>query len=172
MRTSWRPIVGNQPELHREDVLEQDREEEDGNRDPDERGHEARVVHHAAVAFGGEEPEGHAEGDCEDHRRDRELDRRREAARDLLGDRTPRGDARAEIALHELLEVLEVLDVDRPIEPVDALDLLDRLGRRPLAEQRLAGSPGSALIQRKTRIESPRRIGTSSSSRRTTKRSI
>src|SRR3954449_6977044 len=35
-----------------------------------------------------------------------------------------------------------------------------------------AGSPGRALIHRKTRIESPRRIGTRRSSRRTTKRSI
>jgi hypothetical protein len=35
-----------------------------------------------------------------------------------------------------------------------------------------AGPPGRALIQRKTRIESPRRMGTRRRSRRTTKRSI
>jgi hypothetical protein len=35
-----------------------------------------------------------------------------------------------------------------------------------------AGLPGSALIQKKIRIETPSRIGMSSSSRRTTYRSI
>ncbi len=137
MRTSCRPMVGNSPSSHGEDVLEQDREEEDRDRDPEQRDDQAPVIDGGPVSLGGDEPQRNAERDGEDHRGHRELESRRETPPDLLGDRTTGGDARAEIALREVLEVPPVLLPDRPVEAVRALDLLDRLRGRALAEQRL-----------------------------------
>ena len=132
-----RPTVGNHPSLHREDVLEQDREEEDRDRDPDQGHDEARVVDRGSVVLRRDEAERDPEQRREDHRGDRELDRRREALLELVDDRPPRGDARAQVALGRGLDVLPVLDVDRLVEPVLLADLCDRLRRRALAEERL-----------------------------------
>ena len=49
--------------------------------------------------FAAKKPSGMPTTDREDHRRDRELDRRREALPDLVGDRAVRGDADAEVAV-------------------------------------------------------------------------
>jgi hypothetical protein len=67
------------------------------------------------------------------------------------------------------LQVLRVLLVQRLVEAVELLVLLEQFGRGSLAEQRLGRR---ARTQKKSRMESPSRIGTSSSSRRTTKRNI
>ena len=53
IRTLIRPDGGQYPELHREDVLEDDPEHEDRDRDPEERGDEAELVQEAAVALRG-----------------------------------------------------------------------------------------------------------------------
>jgi hypothetical protein len=56
---------------------------------------------------------------------------------------TPRGDARAEVAVAERpLEIPPVLLVDRLVEAVLLPDLRDRLVGRPLAQQRLCRRPG------------------------------
>ena len=47
------------------------------------------MVEPAAVLLGGEEPERQADDDREEHRRERELDGRREAMLELVGDRAP-----------------------------------------------------------------------------------
>ena len=80
----------------------------------------------------------------EHHRRDRELDRRREAKPQLVGHRLSRRDACPEVALADGLQVAPVLDVYRLVEPVLLLDLFQGLLRGALAEERLAGPPGSA----------------------------
>ena len=128
----------------------------------------------AAVSLGRDEAERDAEQDREHHRRDRELDRRREAlagSPSVIGRRD--GDARAEVPPSPRS--------CRYASTARRAAGRGRTGcgsarsprRRPLAEQRLARAiPGSARIQTKTRSESPIRIGTSRSSRRTAKRSM
>ena len=81
------------------------------------------------------------------------------------------GDARPEVARADRLQVPPILLVDRVVEPVLVANLRHRLCRGPLTEQRLGRRPGECPIQRKTSSESPMRIGTSRSSRRTAKRS-
>ena len=73
------PTVGSQPSLHREDVLEDDREEEDRDRDPDQRDEQARVVDRAPVALRRDEAERDPEDVAKIIAADRQLDRRREA---------------------------------------------------------------------------------------------
>ena len=85
----------------------------------------------------------------------------------------PRGDAGAEVAAADGLQVAPVLDVDRVVEAVAGRGPARSTRRSPARRAApRAGEPGSARIQMKTRIESPIRIGTSSSSRRTVKRSM
>ena len=123
------------------------------------------------MTLGRDESERDPDQRREEHRADRELDRGREPLLDLLGDRASRRDARPEVA--------------RPDRSAGNASTAGRRGRRartgrgsgrslvrrPLAEQRLRRRPGSARIQRKTRSESPIRIGTRRRSRRTAKRS-
>ena len=131
-------------ELDREGPLQDDREEEDRDRDPDQRDEEARVVDRLPVPLRRDEAERNAEEGREDHRAERELDRRREPLSDLLGDRAAGSDARPEVARSDRLEVPPVLLVDRVVEPVLVSDLRDGLRRRALAEQRLGGRPGES----------------------------
>ena len=124
-------------ELDGEHPLEDDREEEDRDRDADQRDEEARVVERPSVPLGREEAERKAEQRGEEHRPEGELDRRGKAIADLLGDRTTRGDARAEVAGADRLQVAPVLLVERVVEAVLVADLRDRLRRGPLPEERL-----------------------------------
>ena len=132
------------------------------------------MVEEPPVPLRGEEPERDADRDREDHRRDRELDRRREPLPDLRRDLAPRRDA--DVRGRRCAVVLTYVQYCSQIgwlSPYCCLVLLDE--RRASRARRGApppGSPGSALIQKKMRSESPRRIGTSSSSRRTMNRSI
>ena len=110
------------------------------------------MIESPAVTFGREEAERHAESDREDHRSDCELDRRREALLELVGDVAMRRQALPKSKARRL-DVLPVLDVDRLVEPEALLVLPDELGRRALAEEESAGLPGRARTQTKTRIE-------------------
>ena len=128
----------------------------------------------ARSCFAATEPERNAEQHREEHRGHRELDRRGEPLAELVVTvRAASSMLSAEVALEPIvLTYVPVLHVDRLVEPVLVAGLRDRAGvaRSPSSDS--AGLPGSAWTQRKTRIESPSRIGTSSISRRTTKRSI
>ena len=104
---------------------------------PIKRDEEARVVERPSVPLGREEAEREAEQRREEHRPESKLDRRRETIADLLGDRTTRRDARAEIAGADRLEVAPVLLVERVVEAVLVTNLRDRLRRGPLPEERL-----------------------------------
>ena len=97
------------------------------------------MVEDAPVALGREEAERDAEHDREEHRGERELGRRGETVRELVGDRSPARDADPEVELADRLEVAPVLVVEGPVELVLVPDLGDRLRRRALAEQRLRG---------------------------------
>jgi hypothetical protein len=131
------------PELHREDVLEDDGEEEDRDRDPEQRDDEAGVVQGRAVLLGRQEPERDAEQDREEHGRESELDRGGEALLQLLRDGPSRADAVAEVAVDDdLLDVLQVLDVNGLVEPVLALDLRYLGVGAALAEERLCRPAG------------------------------
>ena len=128
------------PEPDREHVLEEDRQHEDRDRDPDQRDEQARVVEGPAVALRGDEPERDAEEGREEHRRKRELDSRGKPLADLLGDGSVRRHADPQVALDDgRPEVGGVLLVDRLLEPVLLLVPLDELRRRALAEERLGG---------------------------------
>src|SRR4029077_10732402 len=85
-------------EPHGEDVLEDDREEEDRDRDPDQRCRKARVVDTGPVSLRREEAQRHTDADREDHRRKSQFDGRRETVLELVGDRARTRDAGAEVA--------------------------------------------------------------------------
>ena len=95
------------------------------------------MVHRPSVSLGREEAERNTDEGREEHRADRELDRRREPLGDLLGDRPTGRDARPEVARADRLQVAPVLLVERIVEAVLVADLGDRLVGGPLAEQRL-----------------------------------
>ena len=57
-------MLGSQPSLHREHVLQDQAEHEDRDRDPDQRADEARVVERRPVLLGGHEAERDAEQDA------------------------------------------------------------------------------------------------------------
>src|SRR6266516_4093163 len=123
-----------------EDVLEDQAEEEDRDRDPEQRRDQARVVEQRPVLLRGEEPERDAEADREHHRGQRELDRRREPVLDLERDWPEGLDAGAEVEVaYRLDEVAPVLDVERLVEPELKPELGDGPRRRPLTEQCLRG---------------------------------
>ena len=86
-----------------------------------------------------EEAQRHTDADREDHRRESQLDGRRETVLELVGDRARTGDAGAEVAARERLQVRPVLDVDGLVEPVLMTDLCDGLRRGVLAQERLGG---------------------------------
>ena len=112
------PTRGGQDlELDGEDVLHRQAEDEDRDRDPEQRDDRDRAVGPALGMPGGQPPERDPEPDGEQERPEGQLDRRREAQRELLGDGPVVDDALAEIALGELAEVQEVLLVERLVEP-------------------------------------------------------
>ena len=80
--------------------------------------------------------------DREDERRDRQLERGREAPRELLEHGAAGLDGRAEVARQQLAEPGEVLLDERPVEAVELVDPLDRLGCRLLTEQGDGGPAG------------------------------
>jgi hypothetical protein len=100
------------------------------------------MVEEAAVAFRRQEAERDPANDREEHRSERQLDRRREALPELLRHRPPRGDRVAELEPHDAAEVVEVLDVHRLVQTKLLVDRRDRLRRGALAEQRRRGGPG------------------------------
>ena len=118
-----------------EDVLEDDREEEDRNRYPEQRRHEAHVVEDPAVPLRGDEAERHPGENGEEHRGDRQLHGGRELLLDLGRDAPARGDAHAEVALDGRLQVRPVLLVDGLVEPVVLAVGRDERRRRPLTEE-------------------------------------
>src|SRR5919201_7050147 len=65
-------------QTHGEDVLEDDREEEDRNRDTDQRPDQRQLVEDPAVSLRGEKTERDPEPHPDDHRPDGKLDRRGE----------------------------------------------------------------------------------------------
>ncbi len=130
------PAYGREPaEPDREDVFEDDREHEDRDRDPEQRREQAEVVEEAAVAFRRQEAERDPDEDREEHRPDRQLDRRRKALEELVEDRPSRRDRVAEVDRPDLLEIGPVLLLDRLVEAVLLVDRRDLIRGRPLAEQ-------------------------------------
>ncbi len=125
-----------------EHPLENDREEEDRDGDADQRQEEARVVEDSAVAFRGKEAEWHAEDEGEEPSGERQLDRGREALLELLGDRSPRDDARPEVTFGKRLHVSPVLDVERVVETQLVADLCNRLLVGAFAQERFGWCPG------------------------------
>src|SRR5207248_5229206 len=136
------PADSREPrEPHREDVLEDDREEEDRDRYPEQGGNQAQMVEDPAVALRRQEAERDAEEDGEEHRRERELHRRREALLDLGRHPAARGDADPEVSGDRRLQVRPVLDVDGLVEAVALAVRLDESRRRALTEERLGRAP-------------------------------
>ena len=129
-------------ELDGEHPLEDQGEEEDRDRDADQREEEARVVGGRPWRFAATNPSGIPISVANSIAVESELDGRREPLAELLGDRAPRGDARAEVARPDGLQVAPVLLVERVVEAVLVADLRDRLVGRPLAEQRLRRGAG------------------------------
>ena len=153
-------------------VLEDHRQEEDRTEIRSAKPTRDKWSNAEPYHFAARKPSGIPRPSREDHRRDGELQRRRKALLDLAHDGAPGGDALSEIARGRRLQVVPVLLEDGPVRARSgagprrfAQALRARRGVPP------AGPPGRARIHRKTRIESPRRIGTRSS-RRTTKRGI
>ena len=84
IRTLIRPTVGNQPSFTAKMYLRMIARKKIGIEMPSSETTRLDVVERPAVALRGEEAERDPEQDREEHRRDRELDRRREALLDLL----------------------------------------------------------------------------------------
>ena len=98
-------MLGSQPS-RTEDVLEDQAEEEDRDRDANERCDQAPVVEYQAILLRREEPERDTEKGREEHCRQRELHGRQEAMADFVGDRPVGRDARAEVLVpHGLHQV-------------------------------------------------------------------
>jgi hypothetical protein len=138
------PPDSRQPaELHREDVLEDDREEEDRDRDPEQRRDQARVIDGPAVPLGRDEAEWDPQTHRDEHRRQRQLDRRRELLLELGKHRAARPNALAEVVLErDRFQVAPVLNVERLVEPVLLADLGDARRCGALAEQSLGRAAG------------------------------
>ena len=136
--------------------------------DADQRTDEADVVERPADVLGRDEAERDPSADGEEHRREGELDGRREA---LASNSSRTG------------RCVATLSPKSPVRPASGtcrtarraagrgrmpLDRRDRLRCRPLAEQRLGRPARSALVQAKTRNETPSRTGMARMSRRPT----
>ena len=135
---------GQPAELDREDVLEQEREEEDGDRDADEGEDHRRVVEEARPAAGGEVAERDAERDGDEHREEAQLDRRWEALEeDVQRVRTgEHAGRRAEVALEDAADELAVLDPDGLVEAELGLHGGTGLRGGALTEDRRDGPSG------------------------------
>ena len=100
------------------------------------------MVGRGSVFLRGDETEWDPEDRCEDQRRDRELDRRRETLLELVDDRPPRRHAGPQVPLGRGPYVLPVLNIDGLVEPVLVADLLDGLRSRALTEECLRRPAG------------------------------
>ena len=136
------PRRGQPRQLHREHVLEDEAEEEDGDRHPEQRGQHGRGVHPRQVTPRGHVAERDPQADRDEQREQRELDGRGEEPDQLLGDGLAGGGGDAEVPSHQTAEVGEILLEDRPVEAVQRVELRDRVGGGPFAQQRLRGAAG------------------------------
>ena len=82
------------------------------------------------------------------HRRDRQLEGRRQPFGNGGRDRLIRAKRRPEIAGGEPLQKAAVLDVERPVEPEPSAQLGDVLRRRAVAEHRLHRIAGHEMDER------------------------
>ncbi len=173
MRTSCRPIVGNSPSWTAKTYLSKIARKKIGIEIPISDATRLAVVDGAPVALGGDEAERDAE---------RRWRRSSPPARARPSPGTVRPISSVTGRREEMLvpsspwarlwrycRYCSQIGRSRPYVR-SICSIASGVARSPRSDS--AGPPGRALIQRKTRIESPRRIGTSRSSRRTTKRSI
>jgi hypothetical protein len=94
---------------------------------------------------GGVASERDADPGREDHRRDRQLDRRREADEELAQDGLVVDDARAEVAAKDVGQIVQVLLPERVVEAQVFAHRRDALGGRMLAQDRRGGIPGQEM---------------------------
>ncbi|GBC83482.1 hypothetical protein HRbin10_02630 [bacterium HR10] len=127
---------GKPRELHREEEDQQGAEREIRKRDPHKRQQRRCSIPHAPVMPSRRHPQRDRDRHGHQERRDGQLQRRRVAREDFLGDGSPIHERHAEIAPHDVPPVCHVLLQQRPIQPEAVAHLCDLLGRRRLPEER------------------------------------
>ena len=123
-------------EPHREDELQQDRDEEDRGRVHEDRADAEHRVGPAVAAVRRDQTERDADHERDDERVERQLERGRPVREQDLRDGAVVGDRRAEVTPQDAADVLEVLHDERPVVArcVDAL--LQLVGSEAAAERR------------------------------------
>jgi hypothetical protein len=139
------PGCRKQVELDGEDILERQAEHEDRDADAQQRDDRHRPVGPALRMTGGVSAQRDADARREDHRRDGQLDGRREADQELTQDRLVIDDARAEVAAQHVAQVVQVLLPERVVETEVLAHRGDTLRRRMLAQDRGGGIAGEQV---------------------------
>src|SRR6266511_778731 len=144
------PTGGRQPpELDGEEELERVPQHEDRDRDPEQRDDRHQAVANALDVSCGQPPERDPQADREDQGRNCQLDRAREANRELADYRPIVDDALAQVTAEELAQVVQILDVERLIQAQVLADLRHPVGRGVLAAQRDRRVAGQQVDERK-----------------------
>src|SRR5437867_1957569 len=117
-------------ELHREQQDHQQSEKEVGNRDADERARHQRLVGGRVVVARRQHARRHPDGHRDQHRVERQQDRRLRTVDDRLEHRAAQEDGLAEVAARQASVPAEELDVEGRVEAQLALDAHDVVGTR------------------------------------------
>src|SRR4029079_3484842 len=136
---------GQDLELHGEDVLQGQPQDEDRDRDPEQAYDCDQAVAEALHVAGGEPAQRYAEPHGEQQRGHGELDGAGEPAQELVDDRAVVDAALAEVALDQLAHVVDVLLPERLVEPELGADLRHELRRRVLPQDRRGGVAGEQV---------------------------
>ena len=119
---------------HGEDVLQDEAEHEDRHRHAGIGDDHRADIGSGVALVGGDDAERNADDDGERQRHDRQLDRRRQALDQNLGDGSALRERLTEISVEKVPEVLEELDDDRLVESLTLVEGVTDLVGRPFAE--------------------------------------
>ena len=121
---------------HGEDVLQDEAEHEDRHRHSGIGDNHRADIGSGVALVGGDDAERNADDDGERQRHDRQLDRRRQALDQNLGDGSALRERLTEITVEKVPEVVEELDDERLVESLALVEGVADLVRRPFAEGR------------------------------------
>ena len=120
------------PELPVQDELEEEAQPERRDGQPADRDEPDEEVGPSPARHGGEDAERDGQADVDQHRDSGQLQRRRQALHEIVGDGLSGLDRAAEVAVGEVAEVARVLDGQGPVQTEVLADRADLpLVRRP-----------------------------------------
>jgi hypothetical protein len=120
---------------------------EHGNGEAEEAGHPHHVIERRVLPAGGENAQGHADEQGDDHGADGQLGRHLQAAQDHLEHRQSRSPARPQIAVQGRPQPSPVLDMERSVQPEEGPEgahgfrAIGALGADDLVDHRARDEP-------------------------------